>query len=127
VSKHNLDDYFVLKDPTLVVESMLTDEEEQSFLDNAHIRNPHLRGANVADILDMMHQADAHLEVTEPVMHRFLEYTGGEPSRLSQLFELCLFAAIYIRRDPTEGAVPLAHEIYGRLPAQALEEPVPPS
>lgn len=126
MTKHDLTNPYFMSNPLLVVESMLTDEEERVFLDNFYALNPNMRGAQVADILDMLESSDSHLDVTEPVMHEFLVYTGGV-GRLSQLFDLCIYAAIYIRRDPTEGSVPLAKEIYSRIPAEALQEPVLPS
>lgn len=50
----------------LAVEGRMTEEEREEFLARMTWRNPHLRGAHVADILDMLYESDAYLGIVEP-------------------------------------------------------------
>lgn len=52
---------------TVRVEKAMTEEERQGFLDDLIMLNPHLRGAHVADLLDMLAESDANLDVIEPM------------------------------------------------------------
>lgn len=51
----------------LDVEAALTMEEKTTFLDRMTARNPGWRGAHVADLLDVMDDSDAHIDIVEPL------------------------------------------------------------
>jgi hypothetical protein len=91
----NVADYINTTHLYLGVEAILTDEEKQTFLNRVHERNPQLRGAAVADVIDIMCDRDAYLEYTEPLYeaHEAEIVAYGQP----RLFSLCCYLAIYIK------------------------------
>lgn len=78
----------------LGVEAILSQEEKDRFLDRVFASNPQLRGAHVADVLDLFWDADMHLEVTEP------QYEEHEDEIVAygipKLFGLCAYLALYL-------------------------------
>lgn len=49
----------------LATEAVMAPEQREAFLANIHRLNPQMRGAQVADVLDILADMDANLEVTE--------------------------------------------------------------
>lgn len=56
-----------MPDPTLAIESVLDDGARDAIL----ARFPDLRGATVADLLDMMDDADWGIEATDPLWEQW--------------------------------------------------------
>lgn len=54
------------RDPALIVADVLDLAQRSRILHRWGTANPHMRGADVADILDMLADADSNLDVTEP-------------------------------------------------------------
>ena len=86
----------------LGVEAILSDEEKDTFLENVFAEYPNLRGAHVADVLDIMYDHDEHLEVTEPQYEEHEEeiIAFGIP----KLFGLCAYLALYLWPDDDDEA-----------------------
>lgn len=55
--------------PTLIAVAM-TEEERTTFLKIIHEHNPNMRGAHVADVLDIMAQHDSHVGVVEEYLEQ---------------------------------------------------------
>lgn len=63
----------------LAVEEAMSEETKTDFLERVFAVNPQLRGAKVADVLDIFADADAYIEVTEPWWNRRTEdFAGAE-------------------------------------------------
>lgn len=56
------------EDIYIATQNLLTDIERAAFLRRVTTLNPHLQGADVADVLGMMHDADACLGLVEPAV-----------------------------------------------------------
>ncbi|MCW2904117.1 MAG: hypothetical protein JWO67_6382 [Streptosporangiaceae bacterium] len=56
----------VLEDPALAIARAMTDEQRRTIVERFTKLNPHWQGAEAADILDTLDQADSNLEETEP-------------------------------------------------------------
>jgi hypothetical protein len=56
----------------LRVERNMTEDEKNLFLDRVTAINPHLRGAHITDILEMLYDGDAYLAYREA--DEFIEY-----------------------------------------------------
>ena len=84
----------------LGVEAILSPEEKSLFLENVFAEAPRLRGAHVADVLDLMSDYDMHLEVTEPQYeeHADVIVAYGIP----RLFSLCCYLALYLWPDDSD-------------------------
>ena len=54
------------EDIYIATQNLLTDIERATFLKRVTALNPHLQGADVADVLGMMDDADACLGLVEP-------------------------------------------------------------
>lgn len=63
----------VSRDPAIVVAEALEPGQRERILARWNTANPHQRGAEVPDILDMLAQADSDLDVIEP----FIELNPG--------------------------------------------------
>lgn len=60
-----------MADKYLVVQGLLTDDECKLLLDNVLLINPRLRGAHVADVLDLFDDSDAFLGIREPLYEKY--------------------------------------------------------
>jgi len=56
----------MIEDPCMAVAALLTEMERHSFLTRVFALNPHLKGADVSDVLSMMDDEDACLGLVEP-------------------------------------------------------------
>lgn len=102
----------IRSDTYLAVEAVLTDDEKERFLDLAYRANPHCRGAQIADLLDMMAETDCHLELTEPICERHRDW----PRQKLAVLDLCIFVAVYAcRLQAVDEVEAKALEILGRL------------
>jgi hypothetical protein len=59
-------------DWSLAIQRALTDEETKAFLDRWASLNPHWRGAQVADVLEVLWDSDSHLDLVEPRWERLM-------------------------------------------------------
>jgi hypothetical protein len=75
-------------DVVLAVERAMVESERIAFLDRVLIRNPHLNGAHVADMIAMMLDGDADLETTEAAYELFYQDRQDDP----RLFTACVHA-----------------------------------
>lgn len=66
------------KDIYLEVEHRMTPEERSRFLEEVHEFNPRLRGAKVADVLAMMHDADSCLNLVEPATEKLADHPNAD-------------------------------------------------
>ncbi len=60
----------------VIIDQTLTDEERKMFLDTFIAANPSWKGALVADVLAMLVDSDARLDVTEPTCEALGNITG---------------------------------------------------
>ncbi len=84
------------KDPNLLVQSAMTEDQRSAFLAAVVEQNPNLQGAHVADVLDMMANQDAHLGECEAV-HEVLSSLLAK--RVMPLVRLCTFVSIYTSEE----------------------------
>jgi hypothetical protein len=95
------------------IERAMSEEERAKLLEQVVIRNPHMRGAQVADVLDESYNADHFLSLTEP----FWESDEGQliarsaSIRLRHLVAIALLAAGWLAED-AEWALVLARKAY---------------
>lgn len=82
---------------SLVVEATMDEREKRLFLDRVTAINPQLRGAHVADILEMLYDGDAYLAYREA--DAFIE--NWEPGR-----GLAVIAAVVLLDLMTEASEP---------------------
>jgi hypothetical protein len=81
-------------DISLQVERNMTTEERKLFLENFCAQNPHYRGAQVSDILSILCDTDAHLEVTDAMQEAHKEEVGKYPRGL---YSMAVYVAIYCK------------------------------
>jgi hypothetical protein len=89
----------------------LTPDERQIIVVRFTVSNPRWQGAEAADILDALWEADAHLDVTEPFFEANADLTGPAAA-------IALLAVIRLGRRPARDAVvALLHRagLYGPL------------
>lgn len=98
-----------LSNPTLAIESVLGTDTRDTVL--AHF--PHLRGATVADLLDMAAQADYGLDRTEPAMDAWgsqvaafvSDASGVDPRAAVRLTYFAALAFVLAGETPAEDRV----------------------
>src|SRR5256885_2278758 len=95
----------------LAIEAAMSPEDQRALLDKAAVQNYWLRGAKVADVLDVYYDHDAFLERTEP-------FWDAHPvllkSKHSHAIALSLIAAALLDRDD-EWALRLADRAVAKL------------
>lgn len=82
--------------PELTIEERLSEEERRDLLERAFAANPQLRGAKVADVLDIYDNGDALLSLTERFYEQhvdWLERDGHDPKER----HLAVLAAALLR------------------------------
>jgi len=82
------------------IERAMTVTERRGFLDAVTSRNPRLDGAHVADVLSMLFDMDAHLDVTEPLYER-LKVAGLDDDAIRLR---CDIAVMFAELGPVEPA-----------------------
>lgn len=90
----NVRDYIDSTHLYLGVEHLLTESEKETFLANIGAAFPNLRGAQVADVIDILCDHDMHLEVTEPLYDEHA--TEIQEYSQPRLFSLCCYVALYV-------------------------------
>jgi hypothetical protein len=68
-----------MDDPALIIEGNMRDDEKEKLMERVLTANPNLRGATVADVLEMAHDADAFVEITEELWATQTEGEYDEP------------------------------------------------
>jgi hypothetical protein len=112
-----------MTDPVLAVEARMTPQERQKFLNRMTGANPHLHGAAVADVLDMLYEQDAFLGVVEPFheAHEALWLDNDQEMRMRLsyavraavvLLELEALSESYVE-PPPEAMLPLVTRLAG--------------
>jgi hypothetical protein len=89
----------------------LTSDERDIIVVRFTVSNPRWQGAEVADILDALWEADAHLDITEPFFEANADLTGPAAA-------IALLAVIRLGRRPSrDTVVALLHRagLYGPL------------
>jgi hypothetical protein len=79
-------------DVYLQTEDAMTLDQRSAFLDRVFEINPHLRGAEVADVLDMFDNADSNLDVVEPF---FIHHRDQIPATQSTYYSSALRALLW--------------------------------
>ena len=82
----------------LAVEAALSPADREALLEKAAAQNPWLRGAKVADVLDIYYQADAFLGRREAFWDNLQAGFTATPSRQVAI-SLALIAAELLGRD----------------------------
>jgi hypothetical protein len=85
------------------VQERMTEEERQKFLERMTGRNPHLRGAHVADVLDMLYEQDAFLALAEPFYEAY-EPLFTEENRWSLFY--AIEAAVVLLEEEERASEP---------------------
>lgn len=93
----------------LAVEAIMTPEERQAFLARLVDANPRLQGAQVADLLDILENGDARLDVLED-------------ERYEAVYDACEAAWGDLERRPGIGSLVASYALYALLYARG-EEP----
>jgi hypothetical protein len=90
----NLSNYINTTHLYLGVEEILTQDEKDRFLDKVFAAHPNLKGAHVADVIDIMSNHDMHLEYTEAMYEAHEERIAaiGAP----KVATLCCYLALYL-------------------------------
>lgn len=78
-----------LEDVVMAVQFALPSAERNTLLDHFCARNPHWRGAHVADILAELLNRDAHLDLIEP-LHEEHGHEVPEPGLLTVAALACI-------------------------------------
>jgi hypothetical protein len=96
-------------DTALAVERALTGEEQAAFLARFTSLNPRWKGSTVADILAELDNADAHLDLIEPVYQ-----SHGPEVPEPGLLAMAMYAAIYSTTDtaPDLGSVEVRASVF---------------
>ena len=85
------------------VTAALTDGQSAAVQERFFERNPHYHGAGVADILDVLADHDAHLDVTEDARYGLCYQAldpDGEPGWPSYAVTLSIYALLYATGNP---------------------------
>jgi hypothetical protein len=77
---------------TLAVEAAMTEEEKKVFLTTFTEKNPHYRGAPVADVLEVLFDRDCYLAITEPLYE-----AHKDELKPPDLLPLATFVVIYTK------------------------------
>lgn len=113
-------------DVLLAVDWALTPSQRGAFLTHWYALNPNQRGAMVADVLEQLVDADANLDVTEPILEAWpnsssvsgiytattlirpailaLYYIEGRPPSQEEVLALVVDAMAYVGQLPTHPA-----------------------
>lgn len=81
------------EDKSLAVQDALTEDEQQKIVRGFVALNPHYQGAEVADILSELENADSHLDILEPMWDAHAIDIGKYPQGL---FSMAGLAAVYL-------------------------------
>lgn len=87
-------------DAYMEIEARMTTEERALFLSVIHRTNPRLRGAKVADVLAMMDDQDAMLNLLEPFLETHGESLVGQFGPSGKLLRAATLAAATLQ--PTD-------------------------
>lgn len=100
--------------PYLRVQEILTQHERERFLATVLRFMPRLRGAHVADVLDMLHDQDFCLVLTEPAYEVF---KGHKHEELVAVIGIAAWY-LHVDFDPDQSAATVEHvrELLARVP-----------
>jgi len=91
----------MIEDVHLQTEYAMELAQRKAFLERLNALNPHMRGAQVADYLAILHDADAALEFVEPAFDEL----HGQSEDVDRLIGPCAIAIFYGQAKPTIGDV----------------------
>jgi len=80
-------------DITLHIQKCMTKKEREAFLNIFCMNNPHYRGAQVADVLSILHDTDSHVDTTDAMFEAHKEEILPYPVGL---YSMCCYVAIYL-------------------------------
>jgi hypothetical protein len=106
----------------LAVERTMTEAEREKFLGRMTERNLHLRGAAVADILDMLYESDSYLGVVEPFYEANEALWTDHPLDVQIRLSIATRAAVVLLEleraafehvEPPEAMLPMVRRLAG--------------
>lgn len=94
--------------PELTIEERLTEEERRRLLERVFAANPQLRGAKVADVLDIYDNGDALLSLTERFYEQHADWLARDDHDPKERHFAVLAAALL---QPAEGMLLLVERL----------------
>lgn len=93
-------------DPVLAVQRAMTPDEQRDFLDRIYRTNPNMKGAHVADVLDIIYGSDGAIQWTEPFWEKYGEsLTTDSEGDFELLAYVVIALAVIVQAEPSRDIV----------------------